>query len=99
MKNSRATLKFSLNIRKAIASASNESEILKDINYTVDWSNFPNSLKMQCLIYQKQPENIELTEENKSKSIKIIQLSFLKQGIKFRDIRKNIEFDLTTDNP
>ncbi|HCM05931.1 MAG TPA: hypothetical protein DIC30_07970 [Oceanospirillales bacterium] len=99
MKNSRATLKFSLNIRKAIASASNESEILKDINYTVDWSNFPNSLKMQCLIYQKQPENIELTEENKAKSIKIIQLSFLKQGIKFRDIRKNIEFDLTTDNP
>tara|TARA_B100000446_G_scaffold152870_1_gene148128 strand:+ start:176 stop:475 length:300 start_codon:yes stop_codon:yes gene_type:complete len=99
MKHSKAILKFTLNIRKAIAAISDESEILKDINYTVDWSNFPNSLKMQCLIYQKQPENIELTEENKAKSIKIIQLSFLKQGIKFRDIRKNIEFDLTTDNP
>lgn len=99
MKHSRATLKFSLNIRKAIAAAINESETLKGINYTVDWSNFPNSLKMECLIYQKQPEHTELTEEDKAKSIKIIQLSFLKQGIKFRDIRKNIEFDLTTDNP
>lgn len=99
MKHSRATLKFNLNIRKAITAACSESEILKDINYTVDWSNFPNCLKMQCLIFQKQPKNIELVEVDKAKVIKIIQFSFLKQGIKFRDIRKNIEFELTSDNP
>lgn len=94
MKHSKATLKFDLNIRKAITLAVNECNPLKDISYTVDWSNFPNSLKMQCQVYQECSASTELTEAN---TIKIIQLSFLKQGIKFRDIRKNVAFELTTD--
>jgi hypothetical protein len=93
MKQSKATLKFNLNIRKAIASACSESPILKDISYTVDWSNFPSSLKMKCLFHQDHSENTEPNKDFKDKTIKVIQHSFLKQGIKFRDIRKNIEFE------
>jgi hypothetical protein len=98
MKHSKATLKFNLNIRKAIALAIKESESLKGISYTVDWSNFPNSLKMQCQLCQKLSISTEMGEDTEAKTIKVIQLSFLKQGIKFRDIRKNIAFELTTEH-
>lgn len=94
MKHSKTTLKFNLNIRKSITLALNSSELIKSISYTVDWSNFPNSLKLQCQI----PNSFTVDQSNEAKTIKIIQLSFLKHGIKFRNIRENIKFELTTEN-
>lgn len=93
MKHSKATLKFNINIRKAIAAAIDMIEPLVQIEYSVDWSNFPNSLMMRCQISQPLITVVKPTEDIEAKTIKIIQQSFLKQGIKFRNIRDNIEFN------
>lgn len=99
MKHSKATLKFSINIRKAIALVIDNTELLDKIEYTVDWSNFPNSLKMQCQLSQKRLSPVKFTDDIETKTIKNIQLSFLKQGIKFRNVRKNIEFKWENASP
>lgn len=98
MKHSKATVKFNINIRKAIAAALESMKLLDNIEYSVDWSNFPNSLIMRCHLCESLLNNAKLTEDTQKKAIKAIQLSFLKQGIKFRDIRNNIKFEREHSN-
>jgi hypothetical protein len=90
-KNRAVVTKLERSVRKALASASSNAKDVAELDrfsYQVDWSNFPNSLMVNChLSEQFQPENLTQLEEN---LIKIVQLSLLKQGIKFRDFRKNI---------
>jgi|TARA_B110000211_G_scaffold46909_1_gene50358 hypothetical protein len=88
-KNRAVIAKLESSVRKALASSSTQDvPELDRFSYQVDWSNFPNSLMINChLSEQTQAENLISLEE---KLIKVLQLSLLKQGIKFRDFRKNI---------
>lgn len=90
-KNRAVIAKLESSVRKALALASSSTEDVPELDrfsYQVDWSNFPNSLMINChLSEQTQAENLISLEE---KLIKALQLSLLKQGIKFRDFRKNI---------
>jgi len=88
-KNRAVIAKLESSVRKALASSSTQDvPELDRFSYQVDWSNFPNSLMINChLSEQTQAENLISLEE---KLIKALQLSLLKQGIKFRDFRKNI---------
>ena len=90
-KNSAVIAKLESNVRKALALASSSTQDVTELDrfsYQVDWSNFPNSLMINChLSKQTQGENLISLEE---KLIKVVQRSLLKQGIKFHDFRKNI---------
>jgi hypothetical protein len=94
MKHSKAVLKLNINVRKAIDLAINNIEELQKIEYSADWSNFPNSLEIECFLIQIIPTASVNEAEEEVKNIKMIQHCFLKQGIKFRDIRKNITFHI-----
>jgi peptidyl-tRNA hydrolase len=95
-KNRTVVTKLENSVRKALALASSRTKDMHELDsfsYRVDWSNFPNSLMVNChLTDQIQSENLTILEE---KLIKIVQLSLLKQGIKFRDFRKNITLLMT----
>lgn len=90
-KNRAVIAKLESSVRKALALASTltqDEPKLERFSYRVDWSNFPNSLMINChLSKQTQGENLISLEE---KLIKVVQRSLLKQGIKFHDFRKNI---------
>jgi len=94
MKYSKATLKLNINVRKAIQLATLEVDGLQRIDYSVDWSNFPNSLNMNATLAQEPCANNTLSAEETDAINKIIQRCFLKFGIKFRDIRKNISLQI-----
>jgi hypothetical protein len=85
------TAKLNNNVRKALAAATIEADALSifdHFSYQTDWSNFPNSLMISChLQHDLAPSESVLLQEKLSK---LLQLSLLKQGIKFRDFRKNI---------
>lgn len=100
----KVTVKLNNNVRKALAQASTQAEAdplfkqtpaFSHFSYEVDWSNFPNSLLVHCHL---KPASLQLEESAKSLNdlellhthlSKLVQLSLLKQGIKFRDFRKN----------
>ena len=92
MKKNNVTLKFDKHIRSAILDAIESTGQIDGIEYTVDWSNFPNSLKLSCH-YRAGTEEDTPTTAQQEHLTKSILRSFLKYGIKFRDIRKNIEFN------
>jgi len=87
----KVTTKLDNNVRKALAVATIEADALSmfdHFSYQTDWSNFPNSLIISChLQHDLAPSESALLQEKLSK---LLQLSLLKQGIKFRDFRKNI---------
>jgi hypothetical protein len=87
----KVTTKLDNNVRKALAVATIEADALSmfdHFSYQTDWSNFPNSLMISChLQHDLAPSESALLQEKLSK---LLQLSLLKQGIKFRDFRKNI---------
>ena len=98
MKHSKATLKLNINVRKAIDLAIYNIESLQKIEYSADWSNFPNSLAIICFLERLVPSNSLVEAEEEAKFIKLIQQCFLKQGIKFRDIRKNITLNINSQH-
>ncbi|MBL4799141.1 MAG: hypothetical protein JKY50_17165 [Oleispira sp.] len=98
MKHSKATLKLNINVRKANDLAINNIECLQKIDYSADWSNFPNSLKIICFLERLVPSSSQMEAEEEAKLIKMIQQCFLKQGIKFRDIRKNITLNINSQH-
>ncbi len=90
--NSKVTLKLNINVRKAITLASNKIIEIELIEYSADWSNFPNSLKLKCHLTYDSAHTLAPNIEQHTLLIKQVQQCFLKQGIKFRDFRKNITF-------
>lgn len=105
----KVTTKLNNNVRKALAHASTLAEadpLLREepafshFSYEVDWSNFPNSLIVQCyfkpapLPLEKSTTSLNNLELLHSHLSKLVQLSLLKQGIKFRDFRKNFTLEL-----
>jgi hypothetical protein len=87
----KVTNKFNTSVRKAIAQAQVTADTLLEFDhfsYEADWSNFPNSLMISCHLNPQQcPADTTLIEAQLSK---LLQLGLIKQGIKFRDFRKNI---------
>lgn len=87
------TKKLNNNVRKALAAAALNAESLIEFDhfsYQADWSNFPSSLIISC--HMKADQGLESTPAMEAQLSKLLQLSLLKQGIKFRDFRKNITF-------
>tara|TARA_R110001583_G_scaffold156326_2_gene308017 strand:- start:2034 stop:2345 length:312 start_codon:yes stop_codon:yes gene_type:complete len=85
------TTKLNSNVRKALATATIKAESLAGFDhfsYQADWSNFPNSLMISC--HFQADHRLENTTTIEAQLSKLLQLSLLKQGIKFRDVRKNI---------
>lgn len=90
----KVTTKLNNYVRKALANA--KPQAIKNVDfdyfsYTVDWSNFPNSLMIHCHMKQDFFNQTDI-EENPTLAefSKIVQLNLLKQGIKFKDFRNNI---------
>lgn len=94
MKKNSVTHKFDRHVRAAISLAVDSNPDILTINRSVDWSNFPNSLILECRL-QGDPKlnNLKTSIIQQEGLAKRIQYCFLKQGIKFRDIRKNIKFE------
>ena len=93
--NSKTTDKLNNNVRKALAQANIKALLIEGFerfSYTVEWQNFPNSLKVNCHFPSPEALKVISSEENKVVMIKVIQSSFLKQGIKFKDVRANVLF-------
>ncbi|MGK0411644.1 MAG: hypothetical protein ACJASB_003855 [Shewanella psychromarinicola] len=94
----KVTAKLNNNVRKALAIATIEADTLSvfdHFSYQADWSNFPNSLMVNChLQHNLAPSESALLQE---KLRKLLQLSLLKQGIKFRDFRKNITLNYDSE--
>ncbi len=91
---SRVTIKLNNQVRKAIQQAKTSLPDIKEIEYTVDWSNFPNSLQLNCILqppyflennHTLAPDTVAFPSH-----LKKIQQCFLKQGIKFRDFKRNL---------
>ena len=91
MKSSKVTQKLDANTRKAILLAT-QFDYIKRIEYQTDWSNFPNSLQLDCYLVPNAPHTLAPNSKQTSLLIKKIQQCFLKQGIKFRDFKRNIRF-------
>lgn len=89
MKSSKVTQKLDANTRKAILLAT-EMDSVERIEYQADWSNFPNSLQLDCYLVPNSPHTLAPNSEQTTLLIKKIQQCFLKQGIKFRDFKRNI---------
>lgn len=92
----KVTIKLNNNVRKALAEVTLQAKkhpTFNHFSYDVDWSNFPNSLLVTCHLNNHcvSNPNQELIDFSK-----LVQLSLLKKGIKFRDFRKN--FALTYDS-
>lgn len=92
------TVKLNNNVRKALALATTEADkhpAFDHFSYDIDWSNFPNSLIVHChlksdvLQLEESATNLNDLESLQTHFSKLVQLSLLKQGIKFRDFRKN----------
>lgn len=116
----KVTLKLNGQVQKAIKQSLAALEDIEQIDYQVDWSNFPNSLRLNCILKNthhspslkqnlgatqgtdkpaiNQVNNHTLAPNNKDYSLhlKKIQQCFLKQGIKFKDFRHNVQFSLAT---
>lgn len=91
MKPSKVTQKLDANTRKAILLAT-EMDYVERIEYQADWSNFPNSLQLDCYLVLNPPHTLAPNDPHTTLLIKRIQQCFLKQGIKFRDFKRNIRF-------
>ena len=87
----KVTNKLNTNVRKAIAEAKVKADSIAEFDhfsYEADWSNFPSSLMISCHLHPEQcPADTNAIEAQLSK---LLQLGLIKQGIKFRDFRKNI---------
>lgn len=95
---SKATLKLNRNVQKALMLA--KPELLKfdgfeRFSYNTEWDNFPGSLKIHCYFNSDASLQQLLHSHQDEVLSKQIQLCFLKVGIKFKDIRKNIIFTRT----
>jgi hypothetical protein len=88
----KVTTKLNNNVRKSIAMAQAGADLLPEFerfSYEADWSNFPSSLMISCHLH---PEHCPAdTTEIEAQLSKLLKLGLLKQGIKFRDFRKNVE--------
>lgn len=98
---SKATQKLRRNIHKALSDV--EKNIV-DIDGFVafehqqQWDNFPNSLRITVLMASKEQWQ-HLQDNGKDMLISNkLQQAFLKVGIKFRDMRKNICFSYANMN-
>jgi hypothetical protein len=99
MTKNKVTQKLERHVRSAITLATESTADIDGIHYSVDWSNFPNSLMLNCQLHSDgKPDTPQATIIQQDRSTKKIQSCFLKQGIRFRDIRKNIEFNLHKKN-
>lgn len=92
--NKKVITKLEARLRTALSAATIQAQGLPDFDffsYQADWSNFPNSLVVNCHLHRQTSKgDIESTLS------KILQSCLLKQGIKFRDFRNNI---LVTTTP
>ena len=91
------TNKLNLKIRKAITEATPKVckfQGVSHLSYTVEWNNFPASLIVTCFLNTNDELAHILATEQNMQLMKIIQLSLIKVGVKFRDVRKNVEFEV-----
>jgi hypothetical protein len=104
----KVTTKLNNNVRKALAEASVQAKkhtSFDHFSYNVVWSNFPNSLLITC--HMKDDPLGKVTNEASLLYLesvqealsKLVQLKLLKQGIKFRDFRKNFQIITATQAP
>lgn len=92
---SKATLKLGKNVQSALLNAEKkalEFDGFESFTHEQSWDDFPGSLRVKCFFSDAQALQ-NFTEAGKEEAFrKVLQMSFLKVGIKFRDIRKNILF-------
>ena len=92
---SKATLKLGKNVAAALAKAEEKASAFEGFAYFTHeqaWDDFPGSLRVSCVFSDQQALQAFIESEQEPAFRKLLQMSFLKVGIKFRDIRKNILF-------
>jgi hypothetical protein len=91
----KTTNKINTNVRKALEQANLKAlkiEGFVRFSYTAQWHDFPGSLKVSCHFTSNEAVQLMSSLEQEMVLIKIVQHSFLKQGIKFKDVRNNVVF-------
>ena len=98
---SKATGKLQKNILQALQRVqvkAVEIEGFSHFTHEQVWNDFPSSLRVSCNFYSLDHlQQFEL-QGGAAQLTKSLQLSFLKVGIKFRDIRKNIVFKVLEED-
>jgi hypothetical protein len=88
----KVTLKLNRQIQKAINQSLAVLDDVEHIEYQLDWSNFPNSLRLNCILENTFNHTLAPNHKDYPLHLKKIQQCFLKQGIKFNDFRQNLQF-------
>ena len=70
-----------------------EVEGFAGFEHEQQWFNFPNSLCIRC-VFESEASMQKALSEQEALLIKALQMSFLKVGIKFSQVRKNIIFTI-----
>ncbi len=91
---SKAVQKYAQNIERALSMAKlsfEEVDGFMGFEHEQQWFDFPNSLRISCFFISEEHMQRVLSKQE-AELIKILQLSFLKVGVKFRYIRNNVIF-------
>jgi len=95
--NKRVTDKLNQNVRKALHLAHAKAlsiEAFSQFSYTLEWHDFPSSLRVTCHFKSKDQLQLFLNNHLETSVIKILQNGFLKAGVKFRDVNRDILFSV-----
>ncbi len=93
--NKRVTDKLNQNVRTALHLANAKAATIEgfsQFSYTLEWHDFPGSLQVTCHFESSQQLQDFLSNQLEAQLIKMLQWGFLKVGIKFRDVNRNILF-------
>lgn len=63
------------------------------LTHTVNYSNFPNSLRVVCVFDSNENLNFYLSSDNKNYLPSFIKQELLKINIKLKSIKKHVFFD------
>ena len=94
------TKKLEQHIIKAIVAATVKAEIFEGFlryDYQVDWSDFPSSLKLNAVFGSEEQCEAMQDEAQLVLMQKQALNAFMKQGVRVRDIRKLINFEVEAD--
>ncbi|MCK5881662.1 MAG: hypothetical protein KAG18_07280 [Sinobacterium sp.] len=95
----RVTHKLEMKLRQSIELSTKRSEEISGFlcyEYSADWSDFPASLRVTALFSDELER--QLAEDNFIQLQNIIVTSFMKYGVRFKDVRKSICLAVVSDN-
>ncbi|NRB39519.1 MAG: hypothetical protein HRU20_13785 [Pseudomonadales bacterium] len=94
---SKATLKLGKNILLALEKSTPQAlsfDGFQSFSHSQTWDDFPGSLRVTCYFSSDETLQAFYASGQEQAFIKLLQMNFLKVGIKFWQIKKNILFEV-----